>query len=165
MIGRRPILIPASVLLVTVLLTSCDNARVYEENREFTDRSWKVTEEPRFEFSIADTSASYQLHCDVRNSLEYPYARIFVMAHLYDSAQKEIGSKLLNYDLFDQKTGRPLGTSGLGDLYDHRFPMWSNHKFARSGRYSVKLDQFMRTDTLQGLVAIGLRVEKSEQSN
>lgn len=146
--------------LTLVSLISCDDTRLYEDNREFGDRTWKVTEEPRFEFTIADTTLQYNLYYNVRNSLTYPYARIFITCHLYDSTGKELSKKLMNNDLFDQKTGRPLGESGLGDLYDHQFPVLKLHHFSTPGKYSVKLDQFMRQDTLQGVIAVGIRLEK-----
>lgn len=153
--------IAACLLAVTGFLSSCDPQRHYEDSVEFKDRTWKVTEEPRFEFKITDTTKRYNLYYNIRNSLEYPYARIFVTYHLYDSAGKEIKKKLLFNDLFDQKTGEPLGESGLGDLYDHRFPILDRHPFGHPGKYSVKLDQFMRQDTLNGVIAVGVRVEEA----
>ena len=146
--------------LTAAILISCDKDRVFENNREFEDLTWKVTEEPRFEFNISDTTFRYNLYYNVRNSLVYPYARIFITYHLYDSMGKELAKKLVYNDLFDQKTGRPLGESGLGDLYDHQFPILLHHRFYASGKYSVKLDQYMRQDTLQGVIAVGIRLEK-----
>jgi gliding motility-associated lipoprotein GldH len=147
------------LLLSVTLLVSCDDNRLYENNVEFVDRSWKVIEEPRFEFSISDTTLRYNLYYNVRNTLDYPYARIFVIYHLYDSTGKELSKKLVYNDLFDQKTGRPFGDSGLGDVYDHQFPVLSEYKFTFSGKYSMKLDQMMRQDTLKGVIAVGVRIE------
>ena len=151
----------ACLLALAYLFISCDSQRLYEDNFEFKDRTWKVIEEPRFEFTISDTTQRYSLYYNVRNSLDYPYARIFIMYHLYDSAGKEILKKLVNNDLYDQKTGQPLGDSGLGDLYDHRFLLLERHPFGYRGKYSMKLDQFMRQDTLKGVIAVGVRVEKA----
>lgn len=147
------------LLLFVTLLGSCDSNRVYENNVEFADRNWKVIEEPRFEFNVPDTTARYNLYYNVRNTLDYPYARIFVTYHLYDSTGKELSRKLTYNDLFDQKTGRPFGESGLGDLYDHQFPVLNHYRFPFKGKYSMKLDQLMRQDTLKGVVAVGVRIE------
>ena len=150
-----------SLVALFLLLGSCDSERVFEDNVEFSDRAWKVTEEPRFNFIIPDTSRRYNLYYNVRNSLDYPYARIFVTYHLYDSNGSELAKKLLFNDLFDQKTGRPFGDSGLGDLYDHRFTILEKRKLNYKGKYSIKLDQLNRQDTLKGVVAVGIRVEGS----
>ncbi|MBY0435860.1 MAG: gliding motility lipoprotein GldH [Cyclobacteriaceae bacterium] len=141
-------------------LTSCSDNRVFEDNTEFDDRTWKVTDEPRYTFAITDTALKYNLYYNVRNSLDYPYARIFITYHLYDSTGRELSKKLVYNDLFDQKAGKPFGDSGLGDLYDHQFPILNNYSFPHPGKYSMKLDQFMRQDTLQGVLAVGVRVER-----
>ena len=150
----------ATSFLFFSLLVSCDNRRVFEEYREFDDRTWKVSDQPRFEFTIVDATQPYNLYYNIRNSLSYPYARIFVTYHLYDSTDRELSTRLINSDLFDQKTGQPLGESGLGDLYDHQFALLRHQRFPFPGRYSLKVDQFMRQDTLQGVIAVGVRVEK-----
>lgn len=141
-------------------LAACDADRVYEVNHEFTDRSWRVTDEPRYVFAIRDTSTTYALHYNIRNSLDYPYSRIFVMYHLLDSSGNELERKLVWNDLFDEKTGEPFGDSGLGDLYDHRFPLDNEVKFPFPGRFTIRLEQRMRQDTLQGVIAAGVRVDR-----
>ncbi|CAN5418495.1 hypothetical protein BH09BAC3_BH09BAC3_05720 [soil metagenome] len=147
-------------LLLLISLVSCDSNRLYENNVEFEDRTWKVIDEPRFEFVIKDTLQRYNLYYNVRNSLDYPYARLFITYHLYDSTGKELTKKLVNNDLFDQKTGTPFGESGLGDLFDHRLPLLNRYRFPYPGKYSIKLDQLMRQDTLKGVIAVGVRVER-----
>ncbi len=157
-----PAVNPRWLFFFLLIVCSCDSNRVYEYNIEFDDRTWKVIEEPRFEFKVPNSADQYNIYYNVRNSLDFPYARIFVKWHLYDSTGREISKKLIFNDLFDEKTGRPLGDSGLGDLYDHRFPILENYSFAHPGKYSVKLDQFNRQDTLHGVIAVGVRVERKE---
>jgi gliding motility-associated lipoprotein GldH len=148
---------------LVMLLVACDESRVYEYYRDFEDRSWKVSDTPRFEFVIEDLGKKYNLYYNVRNSLDYPYARLFIQCSLEDSTGAELQKKLVSEFLFDQKTGKPHGSSGLGDVYDHRFLLLNNYEFKHPGRYSVKLEQFMRMDTLQGVLAVGVRVETAEE--
>lgn len=150
------------VILATWLI-ACDDSRVYEQNVSFEDRAWKVTEEPRFEFNIADTAQQYNLYYNVRNALDFKWARIFITYHLYDSTGFELTRKLVHHDLFDEKTGKPLGESGIGDLYDHQFMLLPNYRFPHKGKYTVKLDQMMRSDTLAGVLAVGVRLERTTQ--
>lgn len=153
-----------AVLAITFLgvaLVSCDEQRVFEDNREFPQRLWLVSDEPAFEFTIADSTQAYNLYCNIRNSLQYDWDRIFVTYTLSDSAGRELSRKLIYGDLFDP-TGLPLGESGLGDLYDHQFPLLKDYQFPHRGRYSVRLTQFSRQDTLQGVLAAGIRVERAE---
>lgn len=154
---------PSVILLIAIasvhVLSGCDSQRVYENNLEFKHRYWLVTEEPSFEFAITDSSKQYNLYYNVRNSIDYPWDRLFVNWSLYDSSGNELAKKLVYNDLFDP-TGRPYGESGLGDLYDHQFPIASHFRFTHAGRYTLKLTQFSRQDTLRGILAVGVRIEK-----
>ena len=98
----------------------------------------------------------------MRNSVSYPWSRLFITYYLQDSTGKDLQTKLLNEDLFDTKSGKPLGESGLGDIYDHQFQVLRDYQFAYPGKYKMKFEQFMRTDTLHGILAVGLRVERAD---
>ncbi len=149
-----------TIFLSLFLLASCDSNRIYEDNIEFKDRSWKITEPAQLEFDIVDTTQRYNLYMDVRNSLDYPYSRLFVNYNLVDPTGTEVSKKMITEYLFDQKTGKPKGSSGLGDIYDHQFLFLEKHSFSKLGKYKIKFEQFMRQDTLQGVLAVGLRVER-----
>jgi gliding motility-associated lipoprotein GldH len=145
--------------LLVVVLIGCDSKRVFEDNRDFAKKGWAVNDTASFEFQISNEGL-FNVQCDIRNTLDYPYSRIFVNYTLEDSIHRILETKLVANYLFDVKTGEPNGDSGLGDIYDHRFPLESR-KFG-AGKYFVKLQQYMRTDTLQGVLAAGVRVEKIE---
>ena len=148
-------------IIVATVLLACDDARVYERNADFDSREWLVNDKPEFEFEIPDTIQRYDLYGNLRNSLSYPYARIFITWYLRDSSDVLMEKKLVSKLLFDERTGEPLGKSGLGDLYDHRIPLKTNYRFRKAGKYKVSFEQFMRTDTLSGILAVGLRVART----
>jgi len=152
-------------LLVGLCLTSCSDNRVYEEYTDFENREWLVSDKPSFEFVVDDTSLRYNVLGNVRNAVSYPYSRMFMKYSLQDSTGKELQHALVSEFLFDTKTGKPLGKSGLGDIYDHQTPLLKNYSFATPGKYKVVLEQFMRTDTLSGVLAVGLRLERAEPSS
>ena len=145
--------------VIIVFLSSCDEDRVYEKNADFNSRHWIVSEKPDFEFEIKDTLQSYNVYCNVRNSLDYPYARIFITWYLQDSTGTTLDKALVRHLLFDDKTGEPHGESGLGDIYDHRIALKTNYQFPYAGKYRIAFEQYMRTDSLAGILAVGLRVE------
>jgi len=145
-----------------LLFAGCDSNRVFEDYTEFSDRSWKINNPASFEFEIRDISKKYNLYYNVRNSLDYPFARLFVQYTLRDSSGTELSKKLVSNFLFDQKTGRPLGRSGLGDVYDNQFLLLENQEFKSPGIYKIQLEQFNRQDSLRGILAVGLRVETND---
>lgn len=150
------------LFLFFLLLFGCDSNRVFENYQEFKDKAWNIQEPAEFEFTISDASKKYNVLYNVRNSLDYPFARLFIEYTLTDSTGAELSKKLLSNYLFDQKTGRPLGRSGLGDVYDHQFLLLQNQSFQNTGKYHIRLEQFNRLDTLTGILAIGVRVETAE---
>ncbi len=155
-----PISWSLSFLLLAGLLGSCDDRRVFEDNHEFAGRAWLVKDEPVFEFTISDSIQTYNVCYNVRNSLDYPSTRINVTYTLFDSAGLELKKKLVYNNLFEP-SGRPLGESGLGDLYDHQFPILTAFRFPTRGKFAIRLTQFMRQDTVPGILSVGIRVERN----
>jgi gliding motility-associated lipoprotein GldH len=151
-----------SLAVIFLILQGCDSRRVFEDNFEFQQRAWKISEPVQFDFLIADPSNKYNVLMNIRNSLDYPYARIFVNYDLLRPDNVSLSKKMISAYLFDQKTGKPMGTSGIGDIYDHQVPLLENYSFEKAGSYKIKLDQFMRMDTIPGILAVGIRVERAQ---
>lgn len=149
------------IFFLVVVLFACDSDRVYEQNVNLKARYWRVDEPMVFDFNIEDQSQPYNIYYNVRNSLEYPYARLFIQYTLSDSVGTEIDKKLNAQFLFDQKTGKPFGQSGIGDVFDHQFLIIEKHVFKQPGKYQLKIEQYNRQDTLRGILAVGFRIEKS----
>jgi gliding motility-associated lipoprotein GldH len=147
------------IIFLSCLLFACDSDRLFEQNITLEKRYWKADEPLTFDFKIEDSSKPYAIYYNVRNSLEYPYARLFVQYTLSDSTGLQIDKKLKSQFLFDQKTGKPLGQSGIGDVFDHQFLIIDKHIFDYPGKYQLRIEQFNRQDTLQGILAVGARVE------
>lgn len=145
--------------LATVLL-SCDSQRVYETNKDFDGGYWPMRDTARFVFSIEDDTQTFNLKVNVRNTLDYETARLFVRYSLHDSSGNMIRNRLHEFFLFDRKTGEPFGESGLGDVYQHSFTVEPNIKFPYNGKYEVRLNHAMRVDSLQEVMSVGVRLEK-----
>jgi gliding motility-associated lipoprotein GldH len=150
--------------LAAILLAACDDTRVYEQISDFENRQWISADKPQFEFIIDDINQRYNLYSDIRNSVSYPYSRFFFTYYLRDSTGSNVQKSLITEYLFDAKTGKPYGKSGIGDLYDHRFLLLENYQFQYPGKYQVIFEQFMRMDTLPGIMSVGLRVERAEKT-
>lgn len=150
------------LVLIVVLAIGCDSNRVFENNIDFKDRSWKINDPATFNFQISDTTKKYNVLMDIRNSIDYPYARLFVNYSLKAADSTTLSKQLISVYLFEQKTGKPLGSSGLGDIYDHQFSILKRFSFGKAGSYQMKFQQFMRMDTIPGILAVGLRIEEAQ---
>lgn len=148
------------ILPVLFALFSCtDDERLYETNVEFPKHGWTQKDTASFEFTVPVPAEAYNLYCNVRNDLSFPWQRLFVNYTLQDSTGRVIGKDMIIGRISD-KDGTPFGNSAIGDIYDHRFPMVKYQKL-QPGKYTVKFQQMNRSDTLGGVLAVGLRVERA----
>jgi len=145
---------------LVLLCVACDDSRVYEQYHDFDDTQWKMSEKPKFEFTIENQQAKYNIYSNVRNAVSYPWSRFFMNYALLDSTGTVLKKNLMNEFLFDAKSGEPFGESGLGDIYDHQFLLLKDFQFPYKGKYTMEFQHYMRTDSLEGVLAVGLRIEK-----
>jgi len=150
--------------LVLATLACNDPNRIYEKNVNFDNNIWAATEVPIFDFEITDISKDYKFFYNIRNSIDYPFNNLYLSYSLEDSAANELSTALQNIDLFDAKTGKPLG-DGLGDIFDHRVEALPIYKFQHPGYYRFKIQQYMRQDSLPLILSVGLRVEEIATSS
>ena len=149
------------ILLLGLVLMSCDPSRVYEDYNDLDQAFWHMDSVQRFSFQIEDAAMPYNLLATFRNASNYPYYNIYFQYTLKDSTDGVLLEELIEHDFFDSKTGEPLG-SGLGDMFDHSVPLKEGFQFDGAGNYSLEIKQYMRLDTLPYLLSVGARVEKSE---
>lgn len=142
------------------MLISCDSNRVYEVNTDFAETKWLATDTLLFPFSIADTATRYHVILNVRNSIDFETARLFIDYELVDSTSAPIRRRLIEHALFDKKSGEPFGESGLGDIYEHHILVEPNLAFPYKGKYLIKLNHMMRVDALQEVLSVGIKVER-----
>ena len=147
------------LIILWVFITACDDSRYYEKNTDFEKGYWLISDKPSFEFEIIDPSLQYNLYITLRNESDYPYSNLYFTYKLMDDNGSLIKKDLTSEFLFDKKLGKPLGESGLGDIYNHRFSLLNDFTFPHPGKYTLSYDQFMRTDTLSGILSVGLRIE------
>jgi len=155
--------IPASIRffpLLLLLFSACDDARVFEEYKNFENKKWSAKEVVTFSFTIQDINQPYTIYFNIRNTLSYPNYNIYNTYELADQTGKIVESKMVENNLMHPQTGEPLGAAASGDIFDNQFVLLENYKFAKAGSYQLRLRQYMRMDELPEIVAVGIRVEK-----
>src|SRR5689334_14948233 len=106
------------ILAAVLLVAGCDSSRVYETNHDFAEGLWPASDTLSFDIPISDTTLRYNVILNVRNTIDFETARLFVQYKLLDSGKVE-RQRLVEQNLFDKKTGEPFGDTGLGDIYTH----------------------------------------------
>ncbi len=146
-----------------IFLWACSGKKVYHHFNNLPNFGWRYPEDVQtFEFEIKDTSLTYQLSALFRHTDKYPFCNFYFQYRLLDSAKSTISARLKNIDFYDCKTGQPLGKGSVG-LFTHSLRLSDEHRFAYAGKYYFQIEQYMRLDTLIGMQAVGLLVEKKEE--
>ncbi len=152
----------ALAVFICLFIMACDSTRVYETNLDFKNNLWYEDSVCVYNFEINDTSSKYNVLYIVRNSLNYPFYNLYVTYYLFDGNKKLISTDLHEMQLMDAKTGAPFG-SGFGQIYTNRVFALQNITFPKTGKYSLKVKQYMRKDPLDEILSFGIRVEKAKK--
>lgn len=144
------------------LFFACERIASYRNIIVLDNCQWPVDKVLAFTFQIKDIAQPYNISLLVKNTQDYPYQNICITHHLENDAGHLLQKALKNYPLFDLKTGKPLG-SGLWQSKKHEFSVTDGHQFSHTGVYTLKIEHFMRTDTLPGIQAVGIKVAPSKQ--
>lgn len=146
------------LLLAMLALTgsSCTKRTVYSQYQTIDRMEWNKEQEFYFTFMIEDARPSYDIMVEVRHSSRYPYQNLW----LFYSEEPPVGD--IRRDTMECVLADEFG-QWLGDgiaLLHPQFPVHAGYRFPMAGQYTYSFRQGMRNDTLVGIQAIALRVEK-----
>lgn len=157
--GRKKLFL---VLPFVLLLGGCLESPVYQKQYSVPGNAWDYGWKPVFEFDITDTTSAYNLYFLVRHTEAYPNSNIWMKIHT-----KEPGDTVFREDRIEvplaQSDGRWLG-KGIGSVWEQRMPLTRNDApmlLRKKGRYTIRLEQNMRTNPLPEVLQVGLRIEKA----
>lgn len=142
-----------------VVFSSCDSARIFEQNQEIPETGWKTDNILKFDVEIKDPSTPTNFYVNVRNADGYPYSNIYLFVKTKFPNGK-MANDTLECILADEK-GKWLG-SGLGDIYDNQILFKRNVRFPMAGKYSFEIQHGMRSDVIPLIMDVGLRIAKAE---
>jgi hypothetical protein len=69
--------------------------------------------------------------------------------------------RIRSFDLFDTE-GKPLGKRS-GDGFDTRILLQNNLYFNQLGEHLITLEQFTRSNPLEGIMAVSLKMEEKKE--
>lgn len=141
----------------SLLLSSCGQDILFEQNQKISDGSWNSKSPAVFELDVKDTLTGYDFYINVRNSGSYGFSNMYVFV-----VTRFPGGQVIR-DTVECMMATPEGEwigTGFGDLHDQSILFKRAVNFPRSGTYRFELIQAMREDPLEGVSDIGLRIEK-----
>jgi gliding motility-associated lipoprotein GldH len=147
------------LLSLIAICFACEVAGIYKSIEDFKEGRWASKQPITFSFEIKDETVPYNIYYYVRNSLSYPYYNLYIAQDLKNVTGNALNlPKLKELTLFDPTSGKPYG-DGLGDIFDHKILVLRDYKFPQKGKYSLKLAQDMRQESLVGILSVGIGIE------
>jgi gliding motility-associated lipoprotein GldH len=152
-----------SAIALAVLLAGCSDQVVFQADVPVPDETWDRSFTPEFSFEVTDTILHHDLYIDVRHTGDYPFSDLFLFVDLHGPDDRHLRDTV--ECLLADPTGRWYG-KGTGFIFADRFEAHVLYKlknrFPASGRYTIKLEQAMRTEKLPGVIDVGVSVERSK---
>ena len=148
-----------SIIALVLLFAACGGEEfVYQESIVLDGELWESRQQLPFRFSIADTTAAYEIGFDIRYTHNYPNQNLYVFMHTtFPNGMRTCDT--VPIDLF-----HPDGTpKGKGKRIKELNEPIARILLPMQGQYSIRLEQAMRTEKLEGVSSIGLYVRKSSE--
>lgn len=143
---------------VFLFINACDSDRVFDAYVTVPDAGWNKDSLAVFDVDIKNADMVYNLYLNIRNQSDYPNSNLWLFVDVISP------SGIIQRDTVDcilaDKTGRWLG-SGWGSMYQVNAPYRFGVKFPEIGNYQFRLCHGMRTETLDGIHNIGIRIERA----
>ena len=141
-----------------VILTSCGETYFYEKTYELPDNQWSYDDTLSFEVDIRDTLKTYNLILDIEHSVDYPYQNNYVYIHTHLPEGTHLG-KQVSIDLAE-KSGKWYGKCNSETCLASTI-IQPNAYFNQIGQHRFVVEQYMRSENLDGIKAISLKIQET----
>jgi gliding motility-associated lipoprotein GldH len=157
----KPLSTALTALILFVLffyVVSCNTVDTFEKNSQIPKHQWYHNYEPEISFTITDTTAVYNLFITLRHTHAYAYQNLWLFVSTLQPGDTTFRKERIELTL-QQPDGTWIG-SGLNDIWELRYPLFTDVRFRKQGNYIVKLKQTMRDNPLLHIMNAGIRIEK-----
>ncbi|MBU3927740.1 MAG: gliding motility lipoprotein GldH [Bacteroidetes bacterium] len=143
------------ILFAVLVLVSCDVHTLYDQQVALPENGWFKNEAVKFDLDISDTITPYHFELTLRHTTNYRYCNlyIFLTTRFPEGKMSRDTIELVLADPTGQWVGK-----GWGNLRDNEITLKSPLFFPQKGHYQFLVQQAMRTDTLNEITHLGLRL-------
>ncbi len=140
------------------MISGCE-FNFYTKSYAFQADQCTYDDPKRFDFEIHDIGKSYDMVLSIKHTDDFPYQNLYLLTKTYFPTDT-ITEQQLSLEIANE-AGFWLG-SCKGRNCQIDIPIQSNVYFTDIGAYALELEQYTRTDTLQGIRSIGLSLKMVE---
>lgn len=158
MFNIKNILFFVFVGMVSVLMVSCGEKALFDDNIAIKQGVWTPDENALFEVNIQDTTISYKFYINIRHTEAYRFSNLYIFMNT------RFPNGNITRDTLECLLATPAGKwlgKGFGELKDNQILLNSALRFPLKGKYTFELEQGMRVKELKDITDIGIRIENS----
>jgi len=151
------------VLCFGIIIVSCDSNRIFDQYQSVPNQ-WHKDSLIRFNTEVPDTTSTYNLFINLRNTNSYKYNNLFLIVEMSFPHGKIIK------DTLEYKMAKPNGELlgiGLTSVKENKLWYKEGVVFNEKGVYKINIRHAMRENgkvngvvNLEGITDIGFRIEK-----
>ena len=152
------------VLAALLMLASCDSKMLVGEMHELPG-SWSKNEVMTFEIPQLDSLKKYNMFLHLRNTNDYPFNNIFLIASM------EFPHGLTITDTLEYRMANPDGSwlgTGIGPVKESKLVYKENVSFIEEGIYTLTVSHAVRNNGevqgvshLDGITEVGYSIEEA----
>lgn len=144
------------IILLSIIIVSCDNNIYYHNSQDFDNETWSVGEIVKSEVEFLDSLDVFNFYFVIRNTEDYPNMNLFLFLKTeYPNGQYSMDT--LECMLADQ-SGKWYG-KGNGKIKDTKILFKPKIRFSDLGSYKFEIQHGMRVDKLKGIKSAGILIE------
>ena len=146
------------------MCVSCDSNIVVSEMKSLPEY-WGQNEKLEFVIPELDSLKTYHVFFHVRNTNEYPYNNIYIIANMQFPHGKTVT------DTLEYRMAAPVGTwlgTGIGEVKESKLWYKENVSFFEKGNYILTVSQAVRNNgevsgvsQLKGITEVGYSIEEA----
>ena len=158
-----PVRIKVAVLslFVALLLSSCNDNVVYDQNLFLPQEGWHYKNRATFDIELNDTTHYHNFFINLRITPDYEYSNLYILLYA-KNPNGDSSVRRVDLSPLAASDGKWLG-KGTASIISYRIPIVEKYVPKPAGTYHFEIEQNMRTNTLKQVVNIGMAVEKGDE--
>lgn len=154
-----------ATIIGLLVLCSCSDNAVFSNSTSFSN-GWNLRDTVKVDLPQLDSLKAYDLYFTVRNSNDYAFNNLFLIASM-QFPQGKVITDTLEYRMANPD-GSWLGT-GIGSIKESKLWYKEGVRFTEEGIYSLSIVHALRNNgqvegvqDLTGILEVGVRIEEPQ---
>jgi gliding motility-associated lipoprotein GldH len=148
------------LLFIALSIAACNDKYLFEAEKKIPDAHWSYMDTLDFKLPITDTAQLYNLYIKFSHADTFPNQNIYLKLHTRFPDGKRV-SRIRSFDIFDTQ-GKATGKCS-GGTCETQVLLQNKLYFNQLGEHLITLEQYTRSNPIEGLISVGIMLEKTKE--